>query len=118
MRWLRFASGIPKCNRGHAIAPIGLQERRDMKQEQPSGTATNDKQDWERVGILPCTATLDIPVPGFTVAELLALKTGSVVETNWAAGAEIPLKVNRATIAWGELELLGDRLGVRLTELL
>ena len=89
-----------------------------MEPKTPGAIAHSEKQDWESVGILPCTATLDIPVPDFTVAELLALKTGSVVETNWAAGAEIPLKVNRATIAWGELELLGDRLGVRLTELL
>jgi flagellar motor switch protein FliN len=89
-----------------------------MKQDPVNAKAVSDTQDWESVGILPCTATLEIPVPGFTVAELLGLETGSVVETNWAAGAEIPLKVNRATIAWGELELLGDRLGVRLTELL
>jgi flagellar motor switch protein FliN len=89
-----------------------------MQQESLSAAVVSEKQDWDTVGILPCTATLDIPVPDFTVAELLALKTGTVVETNWAAGAEIPLKVNRATIGWGELELLGDRLGVRLTELL
>jgi flagellar motor switch/type III secretory pathway protein FliN len=72
---------------------------------------------WNLVGLLPCVATLEIAVPIFTVAELLALKPGDVVETRWAAGAEIPLNVNRAQVAWGELELLGDRLAVRLTEL-
>jgi hypothetical protein len=118
MCWLRFAAGTKTVTTVMQLHLLVRKERRDMKQEPPSGTASNDKQDWESVGILPCTATLDIPIPGFTVSELLALKTGSVVETNWAAGAEIPLKVNQATIAWGELELLGDRLGVRLTELL
>jgi flagellar motor switch protein FliN len=89
-----------------------------MKPEPSDDVSISEQQDWESVRSLPCAATLDIPVPNFTVAELLVLQIGSVVETNWAAGAEIPLKVNRSTIAWGELELLGDRLGVRLTELL
>lgn len=88
------------------------------QQEARSTVAGTGQQDWDAVGSLPCVATLDIPVPNFTVAGLLGLRAGSVVETNWAAGAEIPLKVNHAAVAWGELELLGDRLAVRLTELL
>jgi flagellar motor switch protein FliN len=83
-----------------------------------STVAGTGQQNWNSVAALPCLATLDVPVPEFTVSQLLELRQGTVVVTKWSAGAEIPVKVNRATVAWGELELLGDHLAVRLTELL
>jgi flagellar motor switch/type III secretory pathway protein FliN len=72
---------------------------------------------WTQVMGLPCNVAVQIPVPEFTVKQLLEFETGSVVKTNWTTTANLPLKVNGELIAWCEFEVLGNRLAVRVTEL-
>jgi flagellar motor switch/type III secretory pathway protein FliN len=65
---------------------------------------------------LPCTLTLEVPLVHFTIADLLALKEGSIVETACRHTSDVPLRVNHLLIAWTEFEVVGDRLAVRITE--
>jgi flagellar motor switch/type III secretory pathway protein FliN len=65
---------------------------------------------------LPCTVTLELPVVRFTIADLLSLKEGSIVETACHHTSDVPLRVNQLLIGWTEFEVVGDRLAVRITE--
>ncbi|HEX4283548.1 MAG TPA: FliM/FliN family flagellar motor C-terminal domain-containing protein [Terracidiphilus sp.] len=65
---------------------------------------------------LPCSLTLEVPVVRFTIADLLALAEGSVVETACHHTSDVPLRVNNLLIGWTEFEAVGDRLAVRITE--
>jgi flagellar motor switch/type III secretory pathway protein FliN len=65
---------------------------------------------------LPCTLTLEVPVVHFTIADLLALKEGSIVETACHHTSDVPLRVNQLLIGWTEFEAVEDRLAVRMTE--
>ena len=65
---------------------------------------------------LPCTLTLELPVVRFTIADLLSLKEGSIVETACHHTSDVPLRVNQLLIGWTEFEVVGDRLAVRITE--
>jgi len=65
---------------------------------------------------LPCTLTLEVPVVHFTIADLLALKEGSIVETACHHTSDVPLRVNHLLIGWTEFEVVEDRLAVRITE--
>ncbi len=65
---------------------------------------------------LPCTLTLEVPVVRFTIADLLALKEGAIVETSCHHTSDVPLRVNQLLIGWTEFEAVGDRLAVRITE--
>ena len=66
---------------------------------------------------LPCTLALDIPVVKFTLADLLHLRAGDIVETAYHQSSDLPLRVNSQLVGWTEFEVVGDRLAVRLTEL-
>ncbi|MFY9647939.1 MAG: FliM/FliN family flagellar motor C-terminal domain-containing protein [Terriglobales bacterium] len=72
---------------------------------------------WRRVEALPCMLTVEIPVPGFTVADLVHLHRGRIVASRWTVGQDVPLRVNGELIAWSEFEIAQNRLAVRLTEL-
>jgi flagellar motor switch/type III secretory pathway protein FliN len=63
-----------------------------------------------------CELTVDLPLPGFHVADFLQLQPGSVISTNWQLTRDVPLRVNGVVIAWGEFESTGKRLALRLTE--
>lgn len=72
---------------------------------------------WKPVLGLPCELIVDLPLPGFTIADLLKLRPGSVIDAHWRVGHDVPLLLNGTLIGWIEFELVGESLGVRLTEL-
>jgi flagellar motor switch/type III secretory pathway protein FliN len=71
----------------------------------------------ELFGWLPCKLTLEIPVTKFTVADLLRLTKGSIVETSCANTSDIPIRADKILIGWTEFEVIANRLAVRITEL-
>ncbi len=73
---------------------------------------------WEEAGWLPCNLSVELPLHGFTVRDLLELSVGSVVETQWKTGEDMPVRANRRQIGWVEFEALGEYLAFRLTELI
>jgi flagellar motor switch protein FliN/FliY len=72
---------------------------------------------WAHVEALPCLLTVEIPVHGFTVSDLVHLEGGRIIATRWTVGQDVPLRINGELIAWSEFEIVQDRLAVRLTEL-
>ena len=72
---------------------------------------------WRPVLGLPCEFFVDLPVPGFTIADLLKLRPGLVINVRWRVGQDVPLRLNGTLIGWGEFEAMGNSLAVRFTEL-
>jgi flagellar motor switch/type III secretory pathway protein FliN len=72
---------------------------------------------WAQVQDLPCDLTLELPLPGFKVRDLVQLRAGSVLDSEWKVGADLPLRVNGTLIAWGEFEVVAERLAARVTEI-
>jgi flagellar motor switch/type III secretory pathway protein FliN len=72
---------------------------------------------WLRVEALPCVLSIEIPVPNFTVADLIGLASGRLIDTCWTVGEDVPLRINGELIAWSEFEIMNSHVAVRLTEL-
>jgi flagellar motor switch/type III secretory pathway protein FliN len=66
---------------------------------------------------LRCKTTAEVPVPKFTVGDLLSLRIGSVVQTATPVAKDVPLRVGKILLGWGRFEVLNDRLALRITEL-
>jgi flagellar motor switch/type III secretory pathway protein FliN len=72
---------------------------------------------WTRVQGLSCELTVDLPLPGMKVRDLMQLGKDLVIDSRWQVSSDVPMRVNGGLIAWGEFEVVGDRLAVRMTEL-
>lgn len=72
---------------------------------------------WAHLQDVPCELTVEIPAPQFKLADWLGLGPGSIVNTHWAVGREIPLQVNGVVVGWSEFDVSAGHLAVRLTEL-
>jgi flagellar motor switch/type III secretory pathway protein FliN len=72
---------------------------------------------WTRVEALPCLLSIEIPVPNFTVADLVGLTPGRLIDTCWTVGEDVPLRISGELIAWSEFEIVNSHVAVRLTEL-
>lgn len=66
---------------------------------------------------IPAPVTVEVPVVALTVRDLFRLEKGSIVTTSQSAGANIPVNIAKILIGWGEFQVFGDRLAVRLAEL-
>ena len=72
---------------------------------------------WQEAGWLPCKLSVDVPVAGFTVGDLLSLEINSLVHSGVAREADVPVRVNGQEIGSAELDAAGNRIAVRLVEL-
>lgn len=81
------------------------------------GGGAEDDERWGPVLGLPCTLSVDLPLPDFTVSDFLRLRPASVIDARWRLGRDVPLRLNGTLIGWVEFEVAGNHLAVRLTEL-
>jgi flagellar motor switch protein FliN/FliY len=65
---------------------------------------------------VPVTLSLEVGRARIPIRNLLQLNQGSVVELERGAGEPLDLYVNGTLIAQGEVVVVNDRFGVRLTD--
>jgi flagellar motor switch protein FliN/FliY len=84
---------------------------------QPSGGAGAD-MDLSRLSDIPMELSVEIGRTHMTVGETLDLRVGSVVELERQAGEAVDLLVNGSPIARGEVIVIEEQYGLRITEIL
>lgn len=67
--------------------------------------------------LVPTTLSVEVQIGKLNVRELFRLEKGSVVASVQAAGANVPLYVGKKLIAWGEFQVVGENLALRVAEL-
>lgn len=76
-----------------------------------------DHPAWPMISRMPVVLAVSIPVSHLTVRDLLGLCAGETIETTWGAIQEVPLKVGEVQVAWGEFEVVEQRMAMRLIRL-
>jgi flagellar motor switch protein FliM len=69
------------------------------------------------IGRLPVELEVTVPVRNFRVRNLVALDKGTVIESLWRHGEDMPLAAGAVQLAWTEFEVVETRLAVRITRL-
>jgi flagellar motor switch protein FliN/FliY len=85
----------------------------DASEAQPTSPA-GDKL--EVILDVPVTLSLEVGRTRIAIRNLLQLNQGSVVELDRAAGDPLDVFVNGTMVAHGEVVVVNDRFGVRLTD--
>jgi flagellar motor switch protein FliN len=93
-------------------------EYEQFEQAQEPGAATIGDPDLRRLSEIPMELSVEIGRSRATVGEALQLRVGSVVELEHEAGAPADLLVNGTPIARGEVVVVDERYGLRITEIL
>jgi flagellar motor switch protein FliN len=65
---------------------------------------------------IPVTLSMEVGRTKINIRDLLQLNQGSVVELDRLAGAPMDVMVNGTLIAQGEVVVVNDRFGIRLTD--
>lgn len=97
--------------------PVGAVDRAAPNPVAGAGGEGGEDAQWRPVLGLPCELSVDLPLPGFRIADLLKMRSGSVINAHWGLGQDVPLRLNGTLLGWIEFEVMGNNLAVRLTEL-
>jgi len=64
---------------------------------------------------IPVTLSVEVGRSSLKIRDLMHLTQGSVIELDRAAGEPLDLLVNNTVVAQGEIVLVNERYGIRLT---
>lgn len=67
---------------------------------------------------IPVTISMEVGNTNITIRNLLQLNQGSVVELDRLAGEPLDVKVNGTLIAHGEVVVVNEKFGIRLTDVI
>ena len=85
-----------------ASEPISAEERRKL----------------DAILDIPVTITMEVEHSQISIRNLLQLNQGSVVELDRVAGEPLDVLVNGTLIAHGEVVVVNDKFGIRLTDVI
>jgi flagellar motor switch protein FliN/FliY len=89
--------------------------------EQFSGTTHNSQtgtSNLDRILDIPVNLTVELGRTKIAIRSLLQLAQGSVVELDGLAGEPMDVLVNGCLIAQGEVVVVNDKFGIRLTDII
>jgi flagellar motor switch protein FliN/FliY len=75
-------------------------------------------QDIDLILHIPVTLTVELGRTKMTIKELLRLSQGSVVALDGLASEPLDILINGYLIAQGEVVVVGDKFGVRITDII
>jgi flagellar motor switch protein FliN/FliY len=93
-------------------------EYKQFDQATPPDGASQPDPDLSRLSDIPMELSVEIGRTHMTVGETLDLRVGSVVALERQAGEAADLLVNGTAIARGEVIVMDERYGLRVTEIL
>lgn len=87
--------------------------------EDLSGNAPKpgEMRDFEVILDIPVTMTVELGRTKISIRNLLQLAHGSVVELDGLAGEPLDVLINGTLIAQGEVVVVNDKFGIRLTDI-
>lgn len=89
-----------------------------MSEQQAASSASQSTDDLSLIMDIPVKMTVELGRTKMTIKELLRLSQGSVVTLDGLAGEPLDILINGYLIAQGEVVVVSDKFGIRITEII
>ncbi len=99
---------------GDSAAAVELDELK----EEPAQLTVDEKRKLDTILDIPVTISMEVGRAKISIRNLLQLNQGSVVELERLAGEPLDVLVNGTLIAHGEVVVVNDKFGIRLTDVI
>jgi len=91
-------------------------EFEELKEDAP--ISIEEKRKLDTILDIPVTISMEVGRSHISIRNLLQLNQGSVVELDRVAGEALDVLVNGTLIAHGEVVVVNDKFGIRLTDVI
>jgi len=89
-----------------------------MRPEDERPITGEEKRKLDTILDIPVTISMEVGRSNLSIRNLLQLNQGSVVELDRVAGEALDVLVNGTLIAHGEVVVVNDKFGIRLTDVI
>lgn len=90
----------------------------DELSEEGETISADEKRKLDAILDIPVTISMEVGRSNISIRNLLQLNQGSVVELDRVAGEALDVLVNGTLIAHGEVVVVNDKFGIRLTDVI
>lgn len=90
----------------------------DELTEDDAPISSEEKRKLDTILDIPVTISMEVGRSQISIRNLLQLNQGSVVELDRVAGESLDVLVNGTLIAHGEVVVVNDKFGIRLTDVI
>ena len=109
-----WAAALAEAEGGSSAEAVELDE---LKEERAPLTV-DEKRKLDTILDIPVTISMEVGRAKISIRNLLQLNQGSVVELERVAGEPPDVLVNGTLIAHGEVVVVNDKFGIRLTDVI
>ena len=93
-------------------------ELEELSEDSKVDLTTEEKRKLDTILDIPVTISMEVGRSKISIRNLLQLNQGSVVELDRVAGEPLDVLVNGTLIAHGEVVVVNDKFGIRLTDVI
>ncbi|MCW8347645.1 flagellar motor switch protein FliN [Vibrio sp. ZSDZ65] len=90
----------------------------DELQDSSTPISEDERRKLDTIMDIPVTISMEVGRSQISIRNLLQLNQGSVVELDRIAGESLDVMVNGTLIAHGEVVVVNDKFGIRLTDVI
>ena len=109
-----WAAAMAEAEGTDGASPVELEELRDEKAD----ITVDEKRKLDTILDIPVTISMEVGRAKISIRNLLQLNQGSVAELERVAGEPLDVLVNGTLIAHGEVVVVNDKFGIRLTDVI
>lgn len=109
-----WAAALAEAEGGDGAEAVELEELHEEK----GLISADEKRKLETILDIPVTISMEVGRAKISIRNLLQLNQGSVVELERVAGEPLDVLVNGTLIAHGEVVVVNDKFGIRLTDVI
>lgn len=84
----------------------------------PAGAVTQGNPDLDVILDIPVSISMEVGRTSISIRNLLQLNQGSVIELDRLAGEPLDVLVNGTLIAHGEVVVVNEKFGIRMTDVI
>ena len=93
-------------------------ELEELSEDSKADLTTEEKRKLDTILDIPVTISMEVGRSKINIRNLLQLNQGSVVELDRVAAEPLDVLVNGTLIAHGEVVVVNDKFGIRLTDVI
>ena len=98
---------------------LAREQRQNARASEPApAAASTDGPNLDVILDVPVTLSMEVGRTRIPIRNLLQLNQGSVVELDRAAGEPLDVFVNGTLVAHGEVVVVNEKFGIRLTDVI
>jgi len=111
-------AGTPMESTADAAANVLGAENVPLEKLQSTSNSSGEDVNLDVILDIPVTISMEIGSTKINIRNLLQLNQGSVVELDRMAGEPLDVVVNGTLIAHGEVVVVNEKFGIRLTDII